>query len=201
METLELGKIGALLIGLISTYGIFVLFFGTFFLGENVILVAFILAAQGYIKFNHAIPIVFLGSLSADLFWYFFSGLFLSKYQIQNFIEDRKNYLNKLIHLILKKPPLLVFTFIKFLVGIRLILTLAFIMMKKISFGSYLLLCVISNTIFISALYGIALLTNKGINVLPFYHNVSTVLAASVCIMVLLNLLPRVIGYLFNKYK
>lgn len=177
----------------------FGLFIGAFLLGENIILIAFLLSAQGYLEPSSTIIICFLGSLSADLFWYFFGNIFLPDYKVLKFLENDKFYGNRFINLLLRQNQLVTFTFIKFLVGIRLILTLGFVLIKKVSFFRYLLLCIISNSIFIIVLYGFTFLAKKGIAVLPIYHNFNTVLLSGVFLVILINLIPRIVSYYLNK--
>ncbi len=198
MENLEPGFISNTLLHLVSTYGVFGVYLGTFFLGENIILIALLLSLQGYLDVWTVVIYSFLGSLSADLFWYFFGNAFFTHQKILTFIEERKKS-SKMINFLLKQNLLITFTLIKFLVGIRLILTLGFILIKKISFVRYFFLCILSNSLFVLALYGFASLVKKGINVLNLYHSFNTILISGIALIFIINITPPLINYFFSK--
>lgn len=184
---------------IVQNYGAWGVFFGSFLMGENVILVAFLLGAQGYLTFNPLFP-AFMGSLSADFFWYFFNKFLLPKESITNILE-KKHYSVQFINFLIRQKVFVTFTFIKLLVGIRLILTVALIRLRKFTFLEYFSLCILSNSIFIFVQYGLAALTQKGVNIIPIYHNLNTVIGIALLLIILIHLMPFFFNYLVTKVK
>ncbi|QQR64574.1 hypothetical protein IPH92_03360 [Candidatus Kaiserbacteria bacterium] len=139
----------------IALVSLFVIWLITFLTGENGALLALVLAFQGYLPIQDAILFSFLGSLSADIFWY---GMTVST--IRPWIEKKfkKKFPKKVeaeqrsFFALADTHPYIVLVFIKFLVGIRLFLTVYIISKKNIPFIRYVIVNVFANILFIAGL-------------------------------------------------
>lgn len=184
---------------LFASHGFFGMYLGSLFLGENAIIIAFTMGQQNYLDFKQLIPGAFLGSLSADLFWFAVSRFFLSRYKIRQRIEKSQIISGWIYKTVVRDNSIWTFTIIKFLVGLRLVLTIAFVLVKNIRFIDFLGYCLLSNAVFIAALYLLSLMISLGINVLPLYNNIVIVLLASVLAVVIINILQKYVYKLLLK--
>jgi membrane protein DedA with SNARE-associated domain len=182
---------------LTAILGIFVV---SFFLGENAILPAFILANQGYIGLPIVIVSAYLASLAADLFWYVISRFFFKKFDLEQWYNKTKISNYRIYKFILDKHTFLSAFFIKLLVGLRLFLTIALVRIKKFSFGQFLVFSALSNVVLIFSLYILGLFASYSLSFLPAYHRVSGVIGVVAVSLFLLNIAPFVLrSYLTHK--
>ncbi len=124
--------------------------------GENGGLLSISFAHQEFIPLSIALVFTFLGSLSADLFWYFVTVTTISPYFNRWFKKPKnvkKNNDNKQFFELANKRPYLILIFIKFLVGVRLVLTIYIVAKHKIPFVKYLLCNVVANILFVGVLF------------------------------------------------
>lgn len=143
----------------ISMMSAFAIWFVTFIAGENGGLLSVILAFHGYFGFFEALFFTFLGSLSADVFWYFATTKMIIPLHQKWFkkkLEKSKVSQNKSFLKAVDRHPYLFLVFIKFLVGVRLLLTIYIVIQHRISFRAYLICNVIANTLFVAGIYTLA---------------------------------------------
>ncbi len=183
----------------------FASWFATFIAGENGALFSIIFALQGFIPVSDALLFSFLGSLSADLFWY---GVTIST--IRPWLDRRiKKKMSegkmeeKPLFSVADKYPYVVLVFIKFLVGIRLLLTIYIVAKRKIHFHLYLLCNVLANILFIGVLYGLVWSLNTWTDrALETSQNITHFIAAIVVVGIGVHILFRIFEhYLIGFFK
>ena len=113
------------------------IFFGSIFFGESVIIPAILLSAQGSLQPLGVFLASFLGTVTADIGWYFFGKRVITSF-------DRLGNLKKRYALFIQNIErkdewrrLLFFTFFKFIYGIR-ILTIIYFSIQKMPFMRFL---------------------------------------------------------------
>ncbi|MBP6975521.1 MAG: hypothetical protein KBB51_01680 [Candidatus Moranbacteria bacterium] len=161
-------------------------FFGTFLLGENVIIAAFIFAATQPNIFLGTITFVLLATLATDIFWYLMAVHVISKTSIKTFFERKCTAANGEPlpwHIIYRYPASLLFI-IKFLVGIRILLSVSIVLKTRISFRKFLLFDALGAVFFIAILGSVSWLIGTGIN--PSAHHILTTIIFTVVIVSLL---------------
>lgn len=191
-----------LMASLLVSYGHLVVYFGAFFLGENGILAAFMLSFQGYLSPQTVFIYAVLGSLSADIFWYFTTTVFLKRFYEKKLVKQETSSEQKMfLFKIAEKHIFLFLTFIKFLVGMRLFFTIYILLKKHISFWKYLLINVIGTILFVSVLFPLGWLLGKGVSsALSLEKGIAGLLSVVIVIMILANLLPRLFTFIVTKY-
>ena len=178
--------------------GIFII---SLFLGENATIPAFVLANQGYLNLTVVIVAAYLASLSADLFWYFICRFFFKKFDLEKWYRKTNISNQRIYKFVLDKHIFFSITFIKFLIGLRLILTLAMIMIKKFTFKKFLIFSVLSNVVLISGLSILGLLVSRGIDLLPVYRGISGMFTIIVLSVILVNVIPIIVRLYLSKRK
>jgi membrane protein DedA with SNARE-associated domain len=139
-------------VSLISAFAVWLV---TFLAGENGGLLSLSLAHQGYLTLATALIFTFLGSLTADVFWYVMTATAIRPYFERWFKKRKKNDKSpdqKSFLELANKHPYLILIFIKFLVGLRLILTVYIVAKHRIPFFKYLLCNIIANVLFVGVM-------------------------------------------------
>ncbi len=156
-----------LLIGFFGSYQIPLIFFGSFFFGDTVILSLAVLSAQGVISIYLLILFGFLGTILSDTIW-FYAGSYLLNNK-SSFKEKVKKYdrLISSVNRITGKRPFLFLLFAKFMYGTR-IFFIAYLSIKKLRYPVFLLFDALGTMIWLFALTMIGWLAGKGItNLIP----------------------------------
>ncbi|OGM95873.1 MAG: hypothetical protein A2816_00070 [Candidatus Yanofskybacteria bacterium RIFCSPHIGHO2_01_FULL_39_44] len=177
------------------------IFIASFFLGENVTIPAFVLANQGYLDLKIVIIAAYCASLSADLFWYCICRLFFKKFDLDKWYNKANISNQRIYKFVLDKHIFFSITFIKFLIGLRLILTLALIMIKKFTFKKFFIFSVLSNIVLIFGLSILGLLVSRGIDLLPIYRGISGIFTIIILSLILVNVIPFIVKLYFSKRK
>ncbi len=182
----------------LTIYGIFI---ASFFLGENATIPAFVLSHQGVLNVWTVVIATYLASLCADIFWYGVCYFFFRKFDLEKWYNKTHISNQKIYRFILDKHVFVSVTFIKFLIGLRLILTLALILIKKFSFKKYLIFSILSNLFLVAGLFIIGILISYGINVLPVYRGISGITTIIIVSIVAANILPIIVKSYLGKNK
>ncbi len=177
------------------------IFVSSFFLGEYATIPLFILGIKGYADLKTIAITIYLASLSADLFWYIIARTFLKNYDINKWYEKANISNQKMFKFILDNNILFSITFIKFLIGLRLILTLSLILIKKLSFKEFLGFSILSNIFLIIGLYLIGLSVSHGLNLIPVYKGISGVISLIIITLVVVNIIQYLLKLYFIKQK
>ncbi len=138
----------------------------TFSLGEAGGIFILTYALSDTIDLNVALVFVFLGSFSADMFWYGVTVSALRPWFEKRFKKRQKDTDAALTIPMInyaKKHPYIVLLLIKFLMGLRLILTITIASRRDISFSTYLLCNIVANILFVGALYSISSFVHESV--------------------------------------
>lgn len=179
----------------------FAVWLSTFSLGENGALIAFTLSLQGFIDPLVALSFVFLGSLSADMFWYIMTTSAIRPWYERKFKKPKasKESVGTFVH-IAERHPYFVLVIIKFLVGIRLFLTIYILTKNRIGLGAYLICNVLANILFTGTVYLLAFSFYKGAeHVLTTEHTITTIASMVFVVGIGGNLLIRLLSALVVK--
>lgn len=178
-------------------------FLATFFAGENGALFSILLALQGFIPMTDAIVFSFLGSLSADLFWYAITVSTIRPWvdrRLQKRMSEGKNE-QKPLFSIADRYPYTILVFIKFLVGIRLILTIYVVAKKRIHLSLYLICNILANILFIGVLFVLAWFLNEGTDyALHAEKNITRLIATVMAVGIGANILLRVFEHVVLNF-
>ncbi|MDP2838312.1 MAG: VTT domain-containing protein [Candidatus Moranbacteria bacterium] len=132
--------------------------------GEGGAIVAFAFAAQGYLDPASAIVFAFLGSFSADLFWYYATTGAIKPWFIRRAAEKPLDEEKSRAFIgLVENHPYILLIILKFLMGIRLMLTIYILTKKKINLKAYFLCTLLGNLLFITILFPVGWLLGKGL--------------------------------------
>ena len=170
------------------------IFLGTFFLGESVIISAFIFATLQPASMPLVILATLFGTITADLFWYFVATHILSKTRLKNLLQKKPSQDMSSLLSIADRNPYIVLLFIKFFTGIRIILTITLISRVNLSFKKYLLFDSIGALIFIIILGSISSLSGESItSATSPYKILTTILFTIIGFSIVFHIASRMI--------
>jgi membrane protein DedA with SNARE-associated domain len=175
-----------------------------FFTGEGGGILVLAYALEGTIDTSVALVFIFLGSLSADMFWYLVTASTLrpwfEKYFKKASVKEPKKVSLPVLEYA-KRHPYSVLLLIKFLVGLRLVLTIYIAARKDIPFGKYFVCNIIANILFVAALYGIALSVHATLgNTLDIKNNISHAITLVVIVVVGSQIVLRIGERVIARY-
>lgn len=160
---------GALVVSL-GVYGPWAIFISVFLFGEAAIFVSLLLSQQGLISLTLVFIYAVIGTLSADVFW-FFVGRYFPKQMIPDFmkrtvLDSAYSFFKSLT----KDKFFLSLLFLKFFVGIRLAIIL-YIARQKITFVRFFIYDALGTVIYMFLVTILTLGFGKAIEkVVPSYH-------------------------------
>jgi hypothetical protein len=134
----------------------------TLFLGESGALPVFLLSFQGFMHPASAAFFVFLGSMTADLFWYFMTVSAIRPWYLKFLAKKLSAEESRPFIISAEKYPYLMLVLIKFFVGIRLFLTIHIVTKKNISFHTYFVCNLLANILFVAVLFFLTWILNAG---------------------------------------
>jgi membrane protein DedA with SNARE-associated domain len=179
-----------------SVYGAVAVWLGVFLLGETGILAAFALSAQGHISPQVVAMWAFLGSLSADVFWYWMIEKIIKKPNKKYFQKLSSTKTEAIIVRLTDSYTFFILTFIKFLIGIRLFLTFYIVLKKHIPFRTYLSLNSLGTVFFIAALFPVGWFLGKGVSsVLFLERGLLSIVSVVVLTLLFSQILRRVLAF------
>jgi membrane protein DedA with SNARE-associated domain len=186
---------------LLTHCGVLIVIVGVFLLGENAALAAFALSAKGFIDPVTAFICAFIGSLASDIFWFFITKYVLRKHYEKRLEKESHKRKNRLLIHLAEKHFFWTLIFIKFLIGMRLILTLYIVLKNKIPFSQKVVLDSIGTVLFMSALFPVGWYLGKGVSkVLATEQNILYALTAVVGVIIALHLIPELILYIMRRF-
>jgi membrane protein DedA with SNARE-associated domain len=155
------------LLDLVTHYGQWSIFFGSFFFGESVIISGGFLSATGIWPLQNVYILALVGTVASDTIWFLFGQTILTRtHRLQESSERYKRVVEK-IERITGNKPFLILLFIKFLYGTR-ILTILYLANRKMRLATFLLFDTIGTLIWLVVMLGIGWLAGRGIvNILP----------------------------------
>lgn len=142
------------LTNIIHSYWTLGLTLGTFLMGENFILPVFTSLAKHTTLLFMSIPWVLLGSLAADSWWFAVGKYSLSRFPLSRPFsqEDRRLLAPETLRHIISRHPLLFLILMKFLVGLRIFLTLSLARLPQFSWPRFFWLDSIAISVFVGTL-------------------------------------------------
>lgn len=183
---------------MLQNHGALVALVATFLSGENAALALFALSAQGYITPLKAIVFVFCGSMLADIFWFFVTEYILRPYYekkggVSLALRPKNKTEEKVLHLI-DHHFFWMLIFIKFLIGMRLVLTIYIVLKNKIPFYKKVAYDAVGTLIFLAVLFPIGFLFGKGVSsIFSYTENIMNIISLIVFIIVFMFIVKRVL--------
>lgn len=185
----------------LEQYEALTIFISVFLTGENAAIAIFALSAQGLINPVHALVYAFLGSLASDVFWFFITEYVLRERYEKRLERATKDKSNRFFMHLIDKHFFWTLIFIKFLVGIRLILTIYIVIKNKIPFKTKVALDALGTIIFMGAIFPIGWYLGKGFSsALSFQENISYIITAIFSVLLVSHLVPVIIKKLINRF-
>lgn len=177
-----------------------VIFLGTFLLGENVIIAAFVFTATHPSLFPITFLMTLCGTLAADIFWYLIAIHVISKTRLKNVLRKKSSdtTLGPILRIADHHPYLLLLG-IKFLAGIRLFLSLSIITRTRLSFRQFLFFDTLGATIFIALLSALGWFASTRVSAVSVYSTITTALIATVTLSLALHILSKVLPRILTK--
>ncbi|OHA21546.1 MAG: hypothetical protein A2849_03935 [Candidatus Taylorbacteria bacterium RIFCSPHIGHO2_01_FULL_51_15] len=178
---------GTTTLALLNAYEFPALFLGGFFFGETVIIPAAFLAGQGILSLTQVFSITYLGTVCADMLWFFIGpSLFRFAHRFEK-IRTRSEKVLMSLDTLYAKRPFRVLLISKFVYGTR-ILTILYLSLEKLSVVRFLLVNLLSTFVWLVGVVAVGWLAGKSIvNVIPVLSDAKYVLF----IIVLLVLIVR----------
>lgn len=167
--------------------------------GENAALAIFALAAKGYIDPVTAFIWACIGSLASDIFWFFVTEHILRK-RFGKYFETKEKTSRLFMHLT-ENYFFWTLIFIKFLAGIRLMLTIYIVIKNRIPFSTKVILDAIGTVIFMSVLFPIGWYLGKGVSsALSIQQNITYVVSVVVGVLIFTVVAPKIAVRLFERF-
>lgn len=183
-------------------YGWIIMIIGVFLLGESVSIAVFALAGMGFIGPSWALILVFTGSMLADIFW-FYMAEFVFRERFEKFLiirQEKKTF--SLIVQLLDRHFFWILIMIKFMMGLRLILTIYIALRMKVPFIKKIFINGLGTILYLSVLFPIGWYLGKGVQ-LSFaggqnaYHFIPII----IILVGIIIILPRIIIMHLKKIK
>ncbi len=157
--------------GSASTFQKLILFFGAFLFSEAFILPSFFLSGQGFWPPQTVILLTFLGSISADVFWYFFGVKFIVPRTNPKSKNKILNESTKFIDKVTKKKPYR-YLLIDKIIYIPRFIIIPYMAYRKVPFSKLIKYDSTGTVIWFLILFPVGWLAGKGVyNLIPAYHN------------------------------
>jgi membrane protein DedA with SNARE-associated domain len=185
----------------LSLYGGLAVLVGTFLLGENAALASFALSAQGYIHPVKAVLFVFIGSMLADIFWFFVTEyIFRKKYEKYPDVKP-KNDTEKMLMNLVDHHFFWILIFIKFLIGMRLFLTVYIVLKNKIPFFRKVILDAVGTVIFLLVIFPAGWFFGKGVSsIISLSGGFMGVVSILVFVVLFAVISPHLIVFILKKF-
>lgn len=182
--------IGTTTLAILYAYGFPALFLGGFFFGETVIIPAAFLAGQNILSTPEVFWLAFLGTVCADVLW-FFTGPFIWKFAHRfETISKRSEAILKRLDELYANQPFRALLFSKFIYGTRF-LTVVYLSLERVSALRFLVMNFFSTLLWLVTIVAIGWLAGKSIvNILPIIADVKYALLVVVLIIIGLKLVP-----------
>ena len=147
---------------LLVNYGAYTAAISVFFLGENAAIAVFALSFLGFINPLTAFFFAFIGSILSDIFWFFIAEFVLRKHYEKQLREAKETSSNRFFMNLIDKHFFWMLIFIKFMVGVRLILTLYIVLKNKVPFWRKIFLNSVGTIFFLGVLFPVGWVLAQG---------------------------------------
>lgn len=185
---------------LFTNYGLITIILSVFFLGELAVIATFALSANGFIAPHLAMLYTFLGTILIDIFWFYVAEYVLRKKFEEKLRKKSSDKNFAFLTSLIDKHFFVILLFIKFLMGMRLILTLYIVLKTRIPFYKKIVLDSIGAVLFIAVLFPIGWSFGKGMSSLfEKSELISQILTSVTLLIVFIAIFPHVILFLLKK--
>lgn len=186
---------------ILSNHGFLAIFTGVFFTGENAAIATFALASQGFINPYVALSTAFLASLSSDVFWFFIAE-FVIKRHYPIFVEKLvKRKTRQPILRFVDRHFFVALICIKFLIGMRLALTMYIVLKNTIPFWKKVALNSFGTILFMSTLFPVGWYLGKGISgIASIQHSIVHTMTVIIGVLIIISMIaPRALTRYITK--
>lgn len=165
-----------------------IVFLGSFFFGETVILSGSYLAGQGIWSLWTVYLWALLGTLAADAAWFYFGPRALRLMHRWEKVKQKHEAIVSALQKHTGNKPFLSMLFIKFLYGTR-ILTIIYLSSVKVRFWTFMFFDLIGTAVWLVVMVGAGWLAGKGLaDVLPAVRSFEYLLTGLVALMIIFKL-------------
>jgi len=175
-----------LLAGFIGAHQALLIFLGSFFFGDTVILSFSVLMAHSVVSPLKLFVFGFLGTIISDSIWYALGN----RLNRTDYVRKKKHLISK-IRALTGKNPFMVLLFAKFMYGTR-IMFIIYLSMRKTSFWKFLAYNSAGTVIWLLSLMAIGWMAGAGaLNLIPFLKKGEVILTLIIALAVGLKLFSR----------
>lgn len=186
---------------LLEHHGVLTTVVSVFFLGENAAVAIFALSAQGFIHPVTAVLSAFTGSILSDIFWFFIAERYLRHSYDEHLAKVTVKKSSRFFIRLVDTHFFWALIFIKFLIGMRLVLTMYIVLKNKIPFWKKVALNATGTTLFLAVIFPIGWYLGKGISsALSVQHGIAYTLTAIVAISIAATFLPKLIEKIIERF-
>ena len=179
-----------LLVNFLGAHQILIIFFGSFFFGDTVIISLALLSAKGIISIPFILIFGFLGTITSDTIWFYTGKYFLNRPYLKKKTKKHDRLLSSINNLTGKKPFLFLLL-AKFMYGTR-IFFIIYLSARKIKFLTFLVFDMLGTAIWLITLTTIGWLAGKGAsNLLPFLKEGEYILTMIIVLAIIIKFTTR----------
>jgi membrane protein DedA with SNARE-associated domain len=136
----------------------------------------------------------------ADIFWFFMTEYVIRRHYEKRITKSMQSDDKRFIISLVDKHFFWVLIFIKFLMGMRLVLTIYIVLKNRIPFFQKVLIDAVGTVLFLAVLFPIGWLFGKGVSsALSLEQNILTILSAVVFIILFVSLAPKIFIFVLKK--
>lgn len=200
VETILNPEIFTTLIHQASLFGAIGAWIAVFSFGENGAVAVFALASQDLMAPVPTFLWAALGSFSADVFWYGVAKIRFRRARDLPISEKKHPLPMDVVDRFLKTHPFTTMICIKFLMGMRIFLTLYISHKSFFTFRRYLFLNALGTLVFMGVLFPIGWLLGKGIITTDSpLHTITSLFTLIIVIMIFSRIFPHAIRWFLKK--
>jgi membrane protein DedA with SNARE-associated domain len=175
----------------LTDYEWLIVFAGTFFGGESVILSAAYLAGTKTWPLSTVFVWAFLGTMVADAAWFLLGGPALNWLGKRPAFQKRYLQLQHGIQRLTGNRPFLTLLFFKFLYGTRILMILH-MSVAKLPFWGFMLFNALGTLVWLAVMVAIGWLAGRGlVDLLPFVQGVEILVTGVIILLIFYKLLSK----------
>ena len=179
-----------LLVDFVGAHQILLVFLGSFFFGDTVILSFALLSGQGVLSVYTLLIFGFLGTVVSDSLWFFLGKYFFMIDYLKKKIKRYKGVVSS-VRKITGKRPFLVLLFAKFMYGTR-ILFIVYLSVRKLSYTTFLMFNMLGTAIWLLTLTAIGWFAARGtVNLIPALRQGEYLLTIFIVLAVIIRLITQ----------
>lgn len=177
-----------LFINILGTHQILIIFLGSFFFGESIIISLALLSADGLISLPFLFIFGFLGTIISDSMWFYIGKYGAKKNYLKQKIKKHKKLITS-INKITGKKPFVILLFSKFMYGTR-IFFMMYLAVRKLAYSTFLLFNTIGTTIWLTTLITVGWLAGQGTkNFIPVLEKGKYLISIIIILLIILRVI------------